>query len=67
MYRDCLEWLNADSFLDLFFDVSMDYQTGHSLLQLTAQTVKPELVNAGDLFGILPVVLDEVQIIGSSQ
>ena len=43
------------------------YQIDHSLLQLTAQTVKPELVNAGDLFGVLPVVLDEVQIIGSSQ
>lgn len=43
------------------------YQIDHLLLQLTAQTVKPELVNAGDLFGILPVVLDEVQIVGSSQ
>ena len=43
------------------------YRIDHSLLQLTAQTVKPELVNAGDLFGVLPVVLDEVQIIGSSQ
>ncbi len=67
MYRDCLEWLDADSSLDLFFDVSMEYQMSHTLLQLTAQTVKPELVNPDDLFGILPVVLDEVQIIGSSQ
>ena len=64
MNRDCLQRLNAYCFLDFYTSSQLNtLKIRNESISLTSQITEFELVQSIDSFRILPVVLNQVEII----